>query len=265
MVSCGNGQASITPTPTLSLGTTQTIAGERTDLEKYFQRYSGSFVIYDLKNDRTIRYNSQKSSERLLPASTFKIMSSLIGLETGVIPDENYLIPWDGTRYPNPAWNQDQTMKSAFQNSVVWYYQELARSVGAERMQHYVDLVGYGNRDISGEIDSFWLVGGLLISADQQIEFLKRLYRSDLPFSARNINIVKNMMVLEDSPAYRLSGKTGSTVTDTNVGWFIGYLEKGEQVYFFATDITGTDPQIDGKKAKEITLDILTGMSLYNK
>ena len=138
--------------------------------------------MYDLKNNRYTRYAPEQGAERLLPASTFKILASLIGLETGVIPDENYVIKWDGTRYPIPSWNQDHTLKTAIQNSVVWYYQELARRVGREKMQYWVDVVNYGNKDISGEIDNFWLVGGLRISANEQVEILKRQYQEDLPF-----------------------------------------------------------------------------------
>ena len=145
-------------------------------------------MLYELNANQTIRYNPEQCAERLLPVSTFKIMIVLIGLETGIIPDENYVIKWDGTQHDNPAWNQDHTLKTAMQYSVVWYYQELARRVGKEKMQHYVDAAGYG--DISGQIDTFWLDGGLRISPYEQIEFLKRLYQSDLPFSQLSMKIV---------------------------------------------------------------------------
>jgi beta-lactamase class D len=232
-------------------------------LEKYFQSFSGAFVLYDQNNDRYIRYNPERCSERFLPASTFKILNSLIGLETGVIPDENYVIKWDGTQYENSAWNQDHTLKTAFQNSVVWYYQELARRVGREKMQYYVDAVGYGNKDITGRIDSFWLDGALRISADEQVELLKRLYRDDLPFSQRSMKIVKEIMVLENTDTYRLSGKTGSgQVNASSIGWFVGYVEEKDNVYFFATNIESSSPDANGIKAKEITRDLLQGLEL---
>jgi len=140
--------------PSITL-TAAPVSEEKPELEKYFQGYSGAFVLYDLRNNRYTRYAPEHCDERLLPASTFKILNSLIGLETGVIPDENYVFKWDGTQYPIPSWNQDHTLKTAIQNSVVWYYQELARRVGKEKMQYYVDAVNYGNKDISGEIDNF--------------------------------------------------------------------------------------------------------------
>jgi beta-lactamase class D len=235
----------------------------RVDFETHFQGFTGAFVLHDLTNDGYIRYNPEQCSERLLPASTFKIMSSLIGLETGVIPDENYVIEWDGTKHDISSWNQDHTLKTAIQNSVVWYYQELARRVGRERMQHYVDTVGDGNQAITGPIEAFWLDGTLKISADEQVRFLKRLYQSDLAFSGRSTKIVKEILVLETTDTYQLSGKTGSGQADNvYIGWFVGFVEEENSVFFFATNIKGADSAAKGLKAKEITLNILQELEL---
>jgi len=235
------------------------------ELEKYFQGFKGAFVLYDLNSNQYIRYDPERCAERFIPASTFKIMNSLIGLEAGVIPDENYVIKWDGTHYDIPSWNQDNTLKTAIQNSVVWYYQELARRVGNEKMQYYVDAAHYGNQNISGQIDTFWLEGGLRISADEQVEFLKRLYQGDLPFSPRSINIVKKILVLEKTESYQLSGKTGSVQRVTpHEGWFVGYLETSGNVYFFATNYesSSSDGFANGDTAREISLDILQSLGL---
>jgi len=253
--------------PLISPATTPTVPPfeEKAELQKFFQGYSGAFVLYDRNNNRYTRYAPQQGAERLLPASTFKILNSLIGLETGVIPDENYVIKWDGTPYPISSWNQDHTLKTAIQNSVVWYYQELARRVGREKMQYYLDLVNYGNKDISGELDNFWLDGSLKISADEQVELLKRLYREQLPFSQRTMRIVKEILVLEDTPTYRLSGKTGTGIGEMNVGWFVGYLQEKDNVYFFATNIKDASPEASGPKAKEITRAILQELGLLGQ
>jgi beta-lactamase class D len=250
------------PSSTASVPTV--ISEDRPKLEKYFQGFTGAFVLYDLTGQRYLRYNPERCSERFLPASTFKIVNSLIGLETGVIPDENYVIKWDGTKYDTPSWNQDHTLKTAIQNSVVWYYQELARRVGREKMQRYIDAVGYGNQDISGNIDSFWLDGALRISADEQVELLKRLYRDDLPFSQRSLKIVKEIMILENTDTYRLSGKTGSVwrVGTAYIGWFVGYVEEKGNVYFFAANIGSPSSEANGVKAQEITYDLLRGLEI---
>jgi beta-lactamase class D len=168
-------------------------------------------------------------------------------------------------RYDVPSWNQDHTMKTAIQNSVVWYYQELARRVGKEKMQHYVDAANYGNKDIAGQIDPFWLEGELRISADEQVEFLKRLHQGDLPFSARSMNIVKTILELERTASYQLSGKTGSVQRITpHVAWFVGYLETKGNVYFFATNFenSSADGLANGDTARKMSQNILQGLGL---
>lgn len=236
---------------------------EDSRLETYFQGFEGAFVLYEQENNSYLRYNPQRCATRFLPASTFKIVNSLIGLETGVIPDENYVIPWDGTQYPVPSWNRDHSLKTAIQNSVVWYYRELARRVERDQMQAYIDDVGYGNRDISRSADYFWLDGSLQISADEQIELLKRLERDDLPFSQRSLDIVKELILLESGEDYKLRGKTGyGEVDGIHTGWFVGYIEKQGQLAFFALNIGGSNSAANGSKAKEIALDILQGLSL---
>jgi beta-lactamase class D len=235
------------------------------ELEKYFQGANGAFVLFDQSNNEFIRYNPERCAKRFIPASTFKIMNSLIGLETGVIPDENYVIQWDGTRYDIPSWNQDHTLKTAIQNSVVWYYQELARRVGTDRMQYYLNAVQYGNQDISGPIDTFWLEGGLRISADEQVEVLKRLYLNQLPFSQRTMDIVKRILILEKTETYQMSGKTGSSQrVMPHVGWFVGYLETKGKVYYFATNYESTNPDgmANGEQARNITKSILKSLEL---
>jgi beta-lactamase class D len=244
---------------------TQPRSVEKPELGQFFQNAKGAFVLFDQNKNEYIRYNPARCAERFLPASTFKIMNSLIGLETGVIPDVNYVIQWDGTHYAIPSWNQDHTLKTAIQNSVVWYYQELARQVGKDRMQHYIDAVQYGNQDISGAIDTFWLEGGLRISADEQVELLNRLYADQLPFSSRTMDIVKGILVLEKTEAYQLSGKTGSVQRITpHTGWFVGYLETNGDVYFFATNVESTSPDglANGETARNISKSILQDLGL---
>jgi beta-lactamase class D len=248
---------SITITPQIS------DRGIKPEFEKYFKGYKGAFVLYDLKADKYIRYNPEQCAEEFIPASTFKILNSLTGLETGIIADENFVIKWDGIHYDNPAWNKDQTLKTAFQDSVVWYFQELARRVGKDRMYHYLVAADYGNKDISGHIDSFWLDGGLRISANEQVTFLKRMYQGEFFFSARTVNIVKNMMVLEKTESHTLSGKTGSAQrASLHTGWFVGYLETQGNVYFFATNIESSNPDglANGETAKLINMEILKGL-----
>jgi len=246
------------------------------DLSSFFKNTNGAFVLYDLKNDHYIRYNEARCRERLSPKSTFKIPNSLIGLETGVIRDADFVIQWNRQKYPPQDnwnqepfnhWAQDQTLRSAIKYSVVWYYRELALRVGERRMKKYITGFNYGNKDISGGIDNFWLNGSLKISADEQIEFLKAFYAGRLPVSKRSIDIVKDILVREKTTAYKLSAKTGggSTAEGKYIGWYIGYLETNGNVYFFATNIEGANFAEIRDKRIDVTKQILTALGYLPK
>lgn len=215
------------------------------DFSKYFaeQGVTGSFFMYDLNKNEYSGYNIERTKIRFTPASTFKIFNSLAALETGVISDEYQVIKWDSIKRQIKEWNQDLDMKSAFKYSAVWFYQEIARRIGQDKMQHYIDTVNYGNKDISDGIDKFWLTGSLKISQQEQVEFLKKLYHNELPFSQRPMDIVKNIMLQEDTLGYKLRAKTGWGSQDgKEIGWLVGWIETQDNVYFFATNIEMPKP-----------------------
>jgi len=230
----------------------------------HFKGFDGAFVLYDARGKEYFRYNEAGCSKRLSPCSTFKIFNSLVGLETGVVKDENHLLKWDGTKYSIAPWNSDHTLKSAVKESVVWYFQRVATGVGEERMNKYIRLTHYGNEDISGGLTTFWLGSSLKISADEQVEFLKKLYYEELPFSKRSMDIVRRIIRLTATPAGILSGKTGSDLVDGKgvLGWFVGYVEHDDHQYFFATNIQAADGA-SGRKAREISEGILHEAGLF--
>jgi len=242
----------------------------RNDFKIFYDDYNveGSFVLYDQDQDKYIFYNQSQFKQEFTPASTFKICNSLIGLETGVIKDENFIIPWDSVKRWIPAWNQDQDLKSAFKNSTVWYYQELARRVGGERMKYWLDKTNYGNEDTSGGIDKFWLTGGLRISPEQQIDFLIRLHNNKLPFSQRSVDIVKTIMIVNDTLGHVVRAKTGWGDQDNlDIGWYVGYVETNNKVYYFVNCIQTKDSNNnDFVKARiEIVYKILAELKILNK
>ena len=242
----------------------------RDDFKKYYDQYNaeGTFALYDQNNDRLITCNQSQLNEPFIPASTFKILNSLIGLETGVIEDENFVLSWDSVVRQVPDWNKDQDLKSAFKNSTVWYYQELARRVGGKQMKYWLDKVNYGNADTSGGIDKFWLSGGLRITPLQQINLLKRLQNNMLPFSQRSMDIVKNIMIAEGNMDYTIRGKTGwSSQDNKDIGWYVGYLETKGNVYYFANCIQTADLNNNnfGKARKEIVYQILNELKLITE
>lgn len=240
----------------------------RNDFEAFYAKNNlkGSFVIFHENTGVQTMYNEAQLNESFSPASTFKICNSLIALEIGVATDENFELPWDSVVRDFEPWNQNHTLKSAFQNSAVWYYQEIARRIGEEHMQKWVKDAHYGNADISGGIDLFWLAGNLRVTPMQQIDFLKRLRNEELPFSKRTVEIVKEIMVVDENPNYVLRGKTGWSGNDTrDVGWFIGYLEVQDQVYYFANCVQSepNNPFFVSAR-KEIVYDILRELDLID-
>ncbi|MDT3697628.1 MAG: class D beta-lactamase [Ignavibacterium sp.] len=241
---------------------------ERADLKKYFDEYGhdGCFVLFDLNKDEFIKYNSKRCKEQFIPASTFKIFNSLAALEAGAVKDENEIIKWDSVKRTYENWNQDLDMKRAFKFSAVWFYQELARRIGEERMKQYIKINNYGNEDISGEIDRFWLDGGIRISADDQIEFLKKIYNNEVKFSQRSINILKRIMIYEQNDNYILRAKTGWGVqNDKNIGWFVGYIETNNNTYFFAANVESVEPEAGFISRINITYNILKYLNIIKQ
>ena len=198
---------------------------------------TGNFTVYNLDRFRDSAY---------LPASTFKIVNSLIGLQTGVISNDSMVIKWDGV-HRRPEWDQDLSMYRAFRVSAVPYYQEVARRIGKDTMQFWLDSLSYGTKKIKGSIDTFWLDNSLTITPDEELGLVKRLYFNQLPFFRMNQQIVKRAMLFEDKPEYKLSYKTGwGTLKNGNqLGWVVGYIEENNHPYFFVVNLESTDAKID--------------------
>lgn len=239
------------------------------DFGRHFQQLGvqGSIIIYDRNAKKFHEHNPKRNVTRFSPASTFKILNSLISLETKAIADEKTTLDWDGEFREISDWNQDLNMKEAFKYSAVWFYQALARKVGYERMQEWVKKAKYGDRKIGTkeQIDQFWLDKTLQISPREQVLFIQRLYENKLPFSKRSMSIVKDIMVAEKKPEYILRGKTGwfgfGAKNIPQIGWYVGYLEKGKNAYFFAINID-IKKEKDAAARIEITRRCLKDMGL---
>ncbi len=206
----------------------------------------GAFVLLDVRRGVTTVTHRSLASQGFLPASTFKIPNTIIGLETGVIPDASFTLEWDGVRRDFvESWNRDHDLTSAMKNSVLWFYQEIARRIGAERMQRYLDRFDYGNRDIRGGIDRFWVAGELRISALQQVDFLRRLMEGELNVQPGNIEILRNILLASHAGPVSLRCKTGLTEQGKHkVGWLVGFVERPAISHYFASMFLG--PSSDG-------------------
>jgi beta-lactamase class D len=189
-------------------------------------------------------------------------------LETGVASGPDFSLPWDGTRRSIESWNQDQTLRSAFATSCVWYYQALATRIGLERYQQIIPKIGYGNNDLTGGVTQFWLANSLTISPNEQVEFLRRLHERKLPFSDKTMDTVLEIMTISRAGQRVFRGKTGSAFdAKKNVptlGWFIGSVTTPSGLYLFATRITGGENP-SGITARKITESILSTLNILPK
>jgi beta-lactamase class D len=237
-------------------------------LKKYFDenKVDGCFTMFDNATGKVTVYNMALDTMRFTPASTFKIVNSLIGLEIGKVTDEKMVIKWDGIKRWNEDWNKDLTMEEAFKVSAVPYYQELARRIGKDTMQNWLDSLHYGNQTIGSRVDSFWLDNSLKISADEQLGLVKRLYFDQLPFQKRTQQIVRDVMTQEDNTMYKLSYKTGWGFDEknNNIGWIVGWVEENKHPYFFVTLVKSADKNIDMRAVRlNITKGILTQFGFF--
>jgi beta-lactamase class D len=219
------------------------------DLAKRFtdEGTVGTFVGYKVDDYLIIASDNDRSGEAKPPASTFKIPNSLIALETGVVGDpDKDVFKWDGVVRSIEAWNHDLTMRQAIAVSAVPVYQEIARRIGIERMQKYVDLFEYGNRDIGGGIDQFWLTGKLRIDPIQQIDFVDRLRRGVLPVSKRSQDLVRDILPVTkvgDAVIRAKSGLLGAEAGKPSLGWLVGWAENGASQTVFALNLDCREPR----------------------
>jgi beta-lactamase class D len=202
-------------------------------------KVKGAILIYDVKNKTYFSNDFIWAKTGIIPASTFKIPNSIIALETGIIKNDTVIFKWNGEKRRFKKWEVDLTFKKAFQVSCVPCYQEIARKVGVKRMKSYLKKLNYNGMIFDTlTIDNFWLQGKSKFSQMQQIDFLERFYYSKLPISKRTQNIMKDIMQIEKTESYVLSGKSGWGMrNEINNGWLVGYLETNNSVYFFATNV----------------------------
>jgi beta-lactamase class D len=245
------------------------------DFAGYFPGKDACFILYDLRADQVIyQYNEPRCTLRFPPCSTFKIPLALMAFDRGVLADETTTYKWDGVDRGRAVWNRDTSAADWMRNSVVWYSQRLTPLLGEKTIGGYLREFNYGNRDISGGITRFWLDSTLTISADEQLEFFKRLWRGQLPVSRRAMALTEKIMYLETSPSGAvLAGKTGSGNLHPGVhdgllmGWFIGHVAGPAGEYLVVTGYgdrqPSKDPGYPGLIARDTSRQILRDLNRY--
>jgi len=235
----------------------QAVAEDQAIAKLFAQRgIDGTIVISSLHSGQTFIHNDPRANRRFTPASTFKIPNTLISLEEKAISGKGDLLKWDGHTYDFPDWNRDQTLESAFKVSCVWCFQELARRVGIEKYRGYLRKSAYGELREPFEVTTFWLDGSLEISAMEQVEFLKKVFQRSLPFSPSSYETLRQVMMVEQTPAFTMRAKTGWSGKPKQIGWYVGYVETSSDVWFFATNFAVSDKK-DLPLRQELTCEAL--------
>ena len=231
------------------------------EVEEVFKKYKveGTIVIESLNKKKIHIYNDKRASELFSPASTFKIPHSLIALNEGIVKKDSVIV-WDKKIREYESWNKDQTLLTAFKSSCVWCYQEFASKIGVEKYKKYLKELNYGNKKIGDDVTRFWLDESLEITTFEQIKFLKRFYTNNLPFKIEDINLLKEIMIDEKNENYTIRAKTG---WEWKYGWYVGYVETKDDVWFFSTNID-TKSKDDLPKRKAITLEALKIKGIIN-
>lgn len=207
----------------------------------------GTMVVRRLSDGHEWIHAPARADSAFLPASTFKIANAAIALETGVVQGAEDRFEWDGIERGNAAWNRDHTLKSAMAASAVPVYQRIARRVGAERMTTWLRRVAYGNADIRGGIDRFWLTGELRTSAREQVDFLSRFVTGATDFSPHTVEVVSSLILIEEGPGWELHAKTG-WADQAAIGWWSGWTRVGDEVHTFALNIVMPDVEAAPKR-----------------
>ncbi|WP_353191263.1 OXA-62 family carbapenem-hydrolyzing class D beta-lactamase [Pandoraea pnomenusa] len=213
---------------------------ERADWGKRFEAegVKGTIIVLDGRTQTYQAFDSARAERRMSPASTYKIFNSLLALDSGALDNEREMIPWDGKPRRFKNWNAAMDLRTAFRVSCLPCYQIVSHKIPREYAQAKLNEVGYGNRTIGRAADAYWIDDSLQISAREQVDFLQRLARGTLPFSARSQDIVRQISIVEATPDYVLHGKTGWFVDKKpDIGWWVGWIERDGNITSVALNI----------------------------
>lgn len=240
---------------------------QNVDLSSFFDNLNGCAVLFNISTNQYMISNEEMSQLQYSPYSTFKIISTLIGLENGIIENEASTMKYNDMKYPVNDWNGNLTLKEAFQTSCIWYFRQIIDVAGNDKVENTLENLQYGNCDISEwkgsninsleDLNGFWLDSSLKISPYEQIQVLMKIFEGQNGYSENRVHVLKNIMAIADRGGQKIYGKTGSG--STGEAWFVGFSEKEEQKVYFAIYLNDAEQQenISGNKAKEIAMEIL--------
>lgn len=230
------------------------------ELERVFQKrgISGTFVMFDTAADTMLVWNEERAKQRFAPAETFRIANAIIGLDVGAVKSIDDFVPYEVTQYTTSEavrpfiygggreraseWNRQMELRKAIRMSSTPIFRKLARLVGEERMRAGITKLAYGNMEIGHEVNRFWRDGSLQISAVEQAEFLARLAQGRLPVTLKALEQTKELTLREKTAVHKLHFKSGLlSPTGPRVGWWVGWIERENEVFSFALNIDMTN------------------------
>lgn len=235
LTACSNQENVQTPIDiedTAEVSEKEIITEEETITEKdfgaFFEGINGTAVFYNPTNNNFDVYNTDLYEKQVSPCSTFKIISTFLGLEKRLVEDEHTKLDYDGTKYDREEINKDLTLEEAFKVSAVWYYKDIIERISPEDMQEELDYLNYGNKDISEwdgsdinplpQLNGFWIESSLKISPKEQTEVLYKILGQDNKYSERSKEILKKIMLVFEEDNLKVYGKTGAGYEDNR--WF---------------------------------------------
>jgi beta-lactamase class D len=225
------------------------------------ENVEATMVVESMDGMTRHAHNDGRAATRYSPASTFKIPNTLIALDLGIVDSADSPFTWDGVDRGVERWNRDQTLRTAYQVSCVWCYQEIARAAGADAYTTALTRMKYGNQNVGDEVDQFWLNGDLAISADEQIDFLRRLVFDGFGYDERHREILKDIMVAESGEGFTVYAKSGWTGPEPGVGWYVGYVEVDDETWLFAMNMHLVDAA-DATLRQELAMESLRALGI---
>jgi len=212
------------------------------------------FTLFDLEANKILKQEGNICDVRLSPASTFKIALSLMGYDAKILKDRKNP-EWPYQPSYNAAltiWQTAHNPTSWIKDSCVWYSKNLTQKLGMKKFKHYVDILRYGNKDLSGDpnknngLTTAWLSSSLKISNQEQISFLASMLHKKFLLSDHAYDMTKQILFIETlNNGWNFYGKTGAafqqnkdgTFNNQQISWFIGWATKNNRNIIFVKNI----------------------------
>lgn len=244
------------------------------NFESIFKDRDACFLVADIETGKiVVEHNPIRCKKQFTPCSSFKIPAALMAFEKGIFKDENQAIKWDGIKRSRSEENRDQTPVSFMRDSVKWVTDWIMPQLGEQDIQNFLNTFNYGNKDFSGGLKNAWVSSSLKISAHEQLSFVSRLWKEELPLSKKSMELTKKIMFIQKIGNAELYGKTGTgclvgsscmSRPDKMIGTFVGVLKSDSKTYIFAANASDLKEQKSpaGPRLRDTTISLLKDLKI---